>query len=113
MAYDTGLEERLYELRREVFAEIMGFDNKPMFGGVGYLLNGNMCFGIYKDSLILRVGRPKDTELMKQPHIGPMNLTGKVMKGWVIAEPQAFSEDNELTRLCELAVKFVSMLPPK
>jgi hypothetical protein len=84
-----------------------------MFGGVGYLLNGNMCFGIYKDSLILRVGQPKDAELLQRPHIGPMNLTGKVMKGWVIAEPPAISEDHDLTQLCELAVQFVSMLPPK
>ena len=56
-----------------------------MFGGLGYLYQGNMCFGIYKESLVLRVSPEKSEELMINEYVTAFDITGKPMKGWVLS----------------------------
>ena len=51
MPYDTRLEEKI----EEIASQLNGLERKKMFGGIGYLLNGNMCFGVFKDYLIVRM----------------------------------------------------------
>ena len=84
-----------------------------MFGGFGYLLNGNMCVGIHKDTLIIRVGLERAGQVLNEPHVRPMDLTGRVMKGWATVEPDALSADADLLRYCQYALDFVKTLPPK
>ncbi|WP_181905363.1 TfoX/Sxy family protein [Aestuariispira insulae] len=113
MPFDSGLAARLEEIITDRFAPIGGLSETRMFGGFGYMLNGNMCLGIHKDTLIVRVGLECADEILAEDHVGPMNLTGRVMKGWATIQPAAMEEDDALARFVRLAIDFVSTLPPK
>ena len=113
MAFDPGLAERLEAVVRTRFADIGGLEETRMFGGFGFLLNGNMCVGIHNDTLIVRVGAETAQQIIAEDHVREMDLTGKVMKAWATIEPEAMDSDDELARFCGLAIEFVSGLPPK
>ncbi|USO02312.1 MAG: TfoX/Sxy family protein [Alphaproteobacteria bacterium] len=112
MAFDQVLADRLEDIIAIHF-EDMRLIPKRMFGGICYTLNGSMCFGIFNDMLIVRVGVEAANVLLKESHVRQMNLTGKSMKGWLTIEPEAIYEDEELLRFCETAVEFVKTLPKK
>jgi hypothetical protein len=84
-----------------------------MFGGVGYLLNGNMCFGIHRESLVLRTFPEKADELMKSEYYTPFDITGRPMKGWVLVSPDAVETEDELLDVLKLGARFVETLPEK
>jgi TfoX/Sxy family transcriptional regulator of competence genes len=107
--YHPGLSQRL----QEMLAERAGFQPKKMFGGIGWLLNGHMCVGVYKSWLIVRVGEPAAVRLLREAHVEPMDITGKPMKGWARISNQGLAEDHRLQRYVELAIEFVSRLPAK
>jgi hypothetical protein len=109
MGYNLDLEYRI-EHQLNCLGEIT---KKKMFGGVGYLLNGNMCFGIHKESLILRIEPGKAKELMKNRYIVPFDITGKPMKGWVSVSPDLVKTDDQLQEMLGLGVDFAKSLPGK
>jgi hypothetical protein len=109
MPYDSGLAERL----EEILEGRPGLQQKKMFGGIGWMLNGNMCVGVYKDWLITRVGEPVGAKVFKEKHVKPMDITGKPMKGWAMVAPEGVAEDGDLKRHTELAIAFVKTLPTK
>ena len=113
MAFDEGLAARLEETVRERFQHVAGLEETRMFGGFGYLLHGNMCIGIHKDTLILRVGTDAADVLLQKKNLRPMDFTGRVMKGWVTADPDAIAEDDAIAQLCQHAIAFVQTLPVK
>jgi TfoX/Sxy family transcriptional regulator of competence genes len=84
-----------------------------MFGGTCFTLNGNMCVGVHNKSLILRVGSDQTETLLAEPHVKPMDLTGKVMKGWAEVLPDGPRADENLLRYAEMALGFVATLPAK
>lgn len=90
-----------------------GLIQKKMFGGIVYMLNGNMTFGIWQDFLILRLGLEGAKEVLKDEYTKPMDLTGKVMKGWVMVSPEAIAEEDQLQDYMEQAIRFVLTLPVK
>ena len=109
MPYDLGLAERL----DEVTVDISNMGPIKMFGGIGHMLNGNMCVGIYKDFLVLRLGPDRVDAILAMPHTKPMDLTGKVMKGWVMMAPDGYEDQTDLEHFVGEAVAFVKTLPPK
>jgi len=109
MAYDKGLAQRV----REVLEEEPGFDEKKMFGGLCFLLFGNMVCGIISEDLIVRVGADKYEEMLKMPHTRKFDLTGKPLKGWVMVLAEALDDDDELKEWLQRAVSFVHTLPKK
>ena len=109
MGYDTQLSERLDKL----VAEHPNIEPRKMFGGMGFMLYGNMCFGVHKNSLVLRLGEKQAEKLMEEPHVNPMDITGKVMKGWAMVGREWRSDNRKLKRYINLAIKFVSTLPVK
>jgi hypothetical protein len=109
MAYDTGLAQRV----RELLEEEPAFGEKKMFGGICFLLFGNMVCGIIKDDLIARVGVDRYAEMLKMPHTKKFDLTGKPLKGWVMVLSEALDSDEELNDWVQRAVSFVRTLPPK
>ena len=114
MPFDEGLATRLEDVVRNEFDAVNGLEETRMFGGFGYLLNGNMCVGIHKDTLIIRVGAETAASLIdSEAHVRAMDFTGRVMKAWATIEPDAMADDNDLTRFVRHAVDFVSDLPPK
>ena len=84
-----------------------------MFGGVGFLLSGNMCVGVWKDSLVARVGLGQYEDALNRPFAGEFNVTGRSMKGWVLVAPEGIDEDDQLHDWIQLAVSFVRTLPAK
>lgn len=109
MPYDLGLATRL----EDILSGRAGFQQKKMFGGIGWMLNGNMCVGVYKEWLITRVGEDAAKKQLKERHVKPMDITGKPMKGWTMVAPEGVAEDEDLQRHTELAIAFVSDLPAK
>jgi hypothetical protein len=109
MAYDKGLAQRV----REILEEEPGFDEKKMFGGLCFLLFGNMVCGIIKEDLIVRVGADKYAQMLKMPHTRKFDITGKPLTGWVMVLSDAMDSDEELNNWIQRAVSFVRTLPPK
>ena len=109
MAYNIDLEDRIDRLTDRL-GEIA---KKKMFGGVGYLINGNMCFGIHKESLVLRTSPEKAEELMRSEYFTPFDITGKPMKGWVLVSPDVLETEDQLLDILRLGVSFAGTLPKK
>jgi TfoX/Sxy family transcriptional regulator of competence genes len=109
MAYNLDLEDRIDRLS----TRLGNVSKKRMFGGVGYLMNGNMCFGIHQESLILRTSHQKAVELMESEYFTPFDITGKPMKGWVLVSPDVLETDDQLLDLLSLSIDFVRTLPEK
>jgi TfoX/Sxy family transcriptional regulator of competence genes len=97
----------------ELVSNWKNISKKKMFGGTGYLINGNMVAGIYKDNYILRLGEKKASEAVKLPKIKFFDITGRSMKGWVMAEKDAFPNEEKLEKWVTKAREFVNTLPAK
>jgi TfoX/Sxy family transcriptional regulator of competence genes len=108
MAYNLNLAERI---RSQL--DGIPFVEKKMFGGVAFLLNGNLACGVNKDNLIVRIDPEKQTTLLKKPHTKPFDLTGKPMKGWLLVEADGVKTDKQLSAWIKEGVEFASTLPPK
>lgn len=109
MPYDNILAERM----RPMLLPRAGVMEKNMFGGVAFLVHGNMCCGIWKNLLVIRLSVDQATSELKRPHVRVMDLTGKPMKGWIFVEPAGTKKDADLFAWVEKAVAFASSLPAK
>ena len=109
MAYDEMLGIRI----RAALGAQPGLVEKKMFGGIGFLLNGNMACGVHKDYLIMRVGPEKHAAAMARPHTRPFNITGHPMTGWVMVEPQGCATEQALKTWLEEGLAFTRSLPEK
>jgi hypothetical protein len=90
-----------------------GVVEKKIFGGLGFLHNGNLLLGVWKNSTIVRLGLEEFDDALLEPHVSEFNLTGRAMKGWVLVEPEGVEDDEQLSAWIERAVKFVRTLPAK
>jgi TfoX/Sxy family transcriptional regulator of competence genes len=108
VAYNLKLAERL---RSELSA--IPIVEKKMFGGIGFLLNGNMACGVNKDNLIVRVDPEKHDTLLKKAHVRPFDLTGRPMNGWLLVEADGLKTNKELSTWVKEGVEFASTLLPK
>ena len=108
MAYDLKLAERIR-------SELDGIPvvEKKMFGGVGFLLNGNLACGVHKDDMIVRVDPEKHNVLLKKSHVRPFDMTGRPMKGWLLVEEAGVKTGKQLSTWVKEGVEFASTLPPK
>lgn len=84
-----------------------------MFGGVGFMLQGNMSVGVNKDDLIVRVCPERFEELIGRPHVRPFDMTGRPMKGWIMVSAGGYESDEDLQEWVEEGVEFALSLPPK
>jgi TfoX/Sxy family transcriptional regulator of competence genes len=109
MAYDEGLAERV----RDHLVDEHGVTERRMFGGLAFLLQGNMCVGVVKDKLMVRVGRDAYAGLLKQPHARKMDFTGRPMKGFLYVMPAGLESDEDLGRWVEHGKAYASSLPEK
>ena len=109
MAYDEGLAQRV----RELLAEQDGVSEKRMFGGLAFLIRGNMCVGIVKDSLMVRVGPDAYPRLVEEPHARRMDFTGRPMKGLLYVDPDGVESDADLRSWVGHGLAFAGSLPGK
>jgi hypothetical protein len=84
-----------------------------MFGGVGFLLNGNMCVGVWKESLIARIGPVEYQAALTLPHVREFDITGKAMRGWVMVEPEGCGDVPAVKSWIDRAMKHTRTLPGK
>jgi TfoX/Sxy family transcriptional regulator of competence genes len=109
MPYNTALEDRI----EDITLSWDSIEKKKMFGGICYLLNGNMCFGIWKDYLIIRMAPELAAEKLNNDCVREFDITGKPMKGWVMVEKGSWDEREELTRWLDIGRSFALTLPNK
>jgi TfoX/Sxy family transcriptional regulator of competence genes len=109
MAYDEQLADRITELLKDQSDLI----EKKMFGGIGYLLRGNMACGVTGGDLIVRVGREDYADALVKEFTKPFDMTGRAMTGWVVVTPEGISTDNELWEWVDRGIQFALSLPPK
>lgn len=109
MSYDPGLAQRV----REALAGEANLAEKEMFGGLSFLLGGNMAAGIIDDELIVRVGPEGYEEALERAHTRPFDMTGRPMRGWVVVEEAGLSEDEGLAEWLGMGVATARALPPK
>ena len=109
MAYDEGLAQRI----REHLDGQQGLREKKMFGGLAFLLSGNMCCGVVGDELMVRVGPDGYDEAMGQPHAREMDFTGRAMRGMVYVGVAGIEDDADLAGWVDRGAAFASSLPPK
>ena len=109
MPYDEGLAERI----REMLAARTDVVEKLMFGGIAFLINGNMAVGVAKEDLMVRVSPETHEGLLAHPHARPMDFTGKPMKGWLFVDSQGVESDADLCRWIERGAAYASSLPAK
>ena len=109
MAYDEGLAQ----IMRDYLDETEGIAERKMFGGIAFMLNGNMLCGVHKDGGMFRVGKDNEAAALAIDGAGPMNFTGRKMGGMVDASDDAVANDASLAALMALCFDFVSGLPGK
>jgi len=109
MAYDEGLAA----LMREDLVEANGLSEKKMFGGLCFLLSGNMLCGVHKGGAMYRVGKENHAAALDLEGVGPMAFTGRPMGGMVDVTHDAMAQDDTRAALLHLALDFVAPLPPK
>lgn len=109
MAYDERLAMRI----RLLLQDLAAAEEKKMFGGVGYLVNGNMACGVNGRRLIVRLDPAEYEEALARPHVREFDMTGPPMKGWVTVEPAGVESDAALRAWVERGLRYVLTLPPK
>jgi TfoX/Sxy family transcriptional regulator of competence genes len=109
MAYDDELAERI----RGALAGRDGITERRMFGGLGFMLNGNMCVGVIGDEMVARLGPEEGDRALDEPHTRPMDFTGRPMSGWIFVETPALADPDGLEAWVGRAVSYVSALPSK
>lgn len=110
MAYDEQLAHRI----REQLADESGVTEKAMFGGLAFLLNGNMAVGISNTGeLMVRVGADATDDALSRPHTRPFDMTGRPMKGWILVAPEGFKTNRELGTWVGRGVGFARTLQTK
>jgi TfoX/Sxy family transcriptional regulator of competence genes len=109
VAYDEALADRI----RDLLAERRGVVEKRMFGGIAFMNRGYMTVGIVGERLMARIGPARYEAALKEPHVRPMDFTGRPMKGYVFVDPPGIESDRALSRWIDQCVAFVATLPAK
>ena len=109
MAFDEGLAH----LMRYDLSEEPGITEKKMFGGLCFLLNGNMVCGVHKDGGMFRVGKPREAAALAIEGAREMDFTGRRMGGFVDVDADLMGDDSRRLQMMDLALTNARALPPK
>jgi TfoX/Sxy family transcriptional regulator of competence genes len=109
MAYDEVLAQRI----RDVLEGTSDLVEKKMFGGVGFMIQGNMACGVNKEDLIVRVGPDGYEQALNQPHTRVFDMNGRPMKGWITVSAEGYEDQQKLTEWLNKGVDFARSLPAK
>ncbi len=109
MAYDEALAARI----RSAFEGQTGVAEKRMFGGVAFMVGGNMACGVTSDELMVRVGPDNYEDALSRPHARPMDFTGRPLRGMVYVSRPGFESDQDLAAWVESGASFARSLPAK
>ena len=108
------LDERLAGRVRDVLAGERGVSEQPMFGGLSFMVDGNLAVAVSsRGGLLVRVGPEGFDEALARPGVTPMDMGGRRMKGWVFVAPEKLARRPQLSRWVDRGVAFARSLPPK
>lgn len=109
MAYDEGLAERV----RGLLTDVPGVTEKRMFGGLAFMVQGNMACGVVGGELMVRVGPAAYREALARPHARVMDFTGRPLQGMVYVGVRGVATDHDLAGWVERGASFAASLPAK
>lgn len=109
MPHDEGLAQMM----RDDLGDRTGVEEKRMFGGVCFMLDGHMLCGVHRDGAMYRVGKDRAEAAMAIPGAGPMVMTGRPMGGMIDVGAEAMQDDARRARWLSLALENVASLPPR
>jgi len=109
MAFDERLADRV---RKELTRQA-GLSEKKMFGGLAFLINGNMSIGVHRDDLVVRVPPAHTRVALQEPGARPFDITGRPMKGWLLVGPSGLEDPAALAKWVRGGVEYASSLPKK
>lgn len=110
MTYDTQLADRL----REILAGEPGLTEQKMFGGLAFLVGGNMAVAASREGgLLVRTDPGRTEDLLGEPHTSPFVMGEREMRGWLRVEPEGVVADDALERWAGIGAGFARTLPPK
>jgi TfoX/Sxy family transcriptional regulator of competence genes len=109
MAYDEALADRV----RDLLAARAEVSERKMFGGVAFMVAGNMACGVLGEDLIVRLGEAEADGALKENGVRPFDFTGRPMKTTVYVSPERTSEDAGLAEWVDAGADFAASLPPK
>lgn len=109
MAYSEEVAGRI----REMFEKNICVTEKKMFGGIAFMINGNMSVGVLDEEIVLRLGNEGVAEALTEPHTRPMDFTGKPIRSMLFVEKEGFVSDKDLQAWMQKAITFALTLPPK
>src|SRR3954453_17859942 len=110
MPYDEDLANRL----RQLLAAEDAVTERKMFGGLAFLVHGNMSVSASRNGgLLARIDPAETGEALKRPHVGLVEMRGRTMDGWVTVAPAGVKTKRELARWVKRSLGFVKTLPPK
>ena len=109
MAYDERLAERV----RDALALREELTERKMFGGIAFMLAGNMACGVLEDELIVRVGPEESDRALAEPNTRAFDFTGRPMRGFVVIAPQGTDSDEQLAEWVDAGADFAASLPAK
>ena len=109
MAYDPALAD---EIRARI-GDHPGLVEKQMFGGIGFMINGNMAVGVSGGELMVRIGKEAHDEFVALPGARIFDLSARPMRGWLVVGPEGFATETELDAWIDRGVHHAESLPPK
>lgn len=109
MTLDEGLAQRI----SDQISDLAGYEEKRMFGGIGFLLRGNMACGVNKENLIIRVGPDYYQEALSKPNVKIFDMTGRAMTGWIVVTEPGYQKDADFQEWVDRGVAFALTLPAK
>ena len=109
MAYDEALAARV----TEILSGHPDIAERKMFGGLAFMLSGNMCCCVTNKGLMVRVGPEGYGEALALPHAGVMDMTGRPMRGWVLVQLAGLESDSGLSQWVGRGTEFAATLPAK
>ena len=109
MAYNEKLAQRA----RKILAAHPGVIEKKMFGGLAFIIRGNMFCGVLNEDLIVRTGPEGYEGALAEPHVRPMDITGRPIKSMVFVGPKGYRSDEGLNKWIQRGLEFALSLPPK
>jgi hypothetical protein len=98
---------------RNALEHTPGVSERQIIGGVAFLVQGNMCCGVFDEKLVVRVGPDAYDEALREPHARPMDFTGRALPGFVYVAREGYASETALKQWIDRSVGFVCSLPQR
>ena len=109
MPYDEGIAEVV----RQQLQDKVGYSEKKMFGGLCFLINGNMAGGIVDNRVMVRIGKDAYEDALLQEYVTEMDFNGRPMRGMIYIDEEGSQKEKIINEWIAMGYEFANSLPPK